>query len=90
MCRRRSQPEHESAAIAMPERQVTDAGKTMQDFLTDDQGAASVDWVALTAAAGAICLAAIALLSAGELALGERIRATVEGVPVATVRIGGD
>lgn len=57
----------------------------MYDFLTDDSGGATIDWVVLTAAACAICLSAVALLSSGPRSLGQATGTTVAEVEVARV-----
>ena len=57
----------------------------MYDFLTDDSGATTMDWVVLTAAACTICLSAVALLSSGPRSLGQATGTAVAEVEVAQI-----
>lgn len=59
----------------------------MHDFLTDETGATTLDWVVLTAAACAIRLAAVASLSSGPRSLGQTTGTAVAGVEVARVAL---
>lgn len=59
----------------------------MRDFLKDETGATTMDWVVLTAAACTICLSSVAILSSGPRSLGETTGTAVAQVEVARIEL---
>lgn len=53
----------------------------------DETGATTVDWVVLTASAGAMALSMMALLSDGSQSLGGRVQDRLAGVEVARIAL---
>lgn len=56
-----------------------------RNFWVEEGGSTTVDWVVLTASAGAMAVSMVVLLSEGEHGLGGRVQASLAGVELAGV-----